>query len=72
MNDICVRSDEVLESGVKLKEYLDDAIASASDDYIKLTHKPDEIPKNEALELIQKYRNVLLCMKEICKNRKKF
>lgn len=71
MKNLCVRSDELIESGVKLKDYLDSAIESVSNDYINVSNA-ESIPKNETMDLIQKYRNVLLCLKEICKNRKKF
>ena len=70
---LCVRSDDVLDSGVKLKEYLDDAINELSDDYINVAHaESDVIPKHLVLDLVQKHRNALVCMKEICKKRKKF
>ena len=72
MDKINVRSDEVLDSGIKLRDYLEEAINEASNDYINVAHTPNVIPKNEALDMIQKYRNILLCMKEICKKRKKF
>lgn len=72
MGKICVHSDEVLESGVKFKDYLDEAIDELSEEYIELAHQPDVIPKNEVMYLIQEHRNILLCMKEICKKRKKF
>lgn len=71
MSELCVRSDELIESGVKLKDYLDSAIESVSNDYISVSNA-ESIPKNETMDLIQKYRNVLLCLREICKNRKKF
>lgn len=72
MSNICVRSDEVLNSGAKLKDYLDEAISVLSEEYIELTLQSDVIPKNEVLNLIQEHRNILLCMKEICKKRNKF
>lgn len=72
MGKICVRSDEVLDSGAKLKDYLDEAIGVLSEEYIESAHQPDVIPKNEVMNLIQEHRNILLCMKEICKKRKKF
>lgn len=71
MKNLCVRSDELIESGIKLKDYLDSAIESVSNDYISVSNA-ESIPKNETMDLIQKYRNVLLCLREICKNRKKF
>lgn len=71
MKDIEVRSNELIKSGVKLKDYLDEAIETTSDDYIR-TSNAESIPKCDALDLIQKYRNILICLKEICKNRKKF
>lgn len=71
MSELCVRSDDVIDSGVKLKDYLDSAIESVSNDYISVSNA-ESIPKNETMDLIQKYRNVLLCLREICKNRKKF
>jgi len=72
MSDICVRSDEVLDSGTKLKDYLNEAINVLSEEYIKSVHQPDLISKDEVMNLIQKHRNILLCIKEICKKRKKF
>lgn len=72
MDKVCVRSDEVLESGVKLKEYLTDAIATLTDEYIEITHKAETIPKDDLLVLVQEHRNILLCIKEICKKRNKF
>ena len=72
MSKICVRSDEVLDSGAKLKDYLDEAIGVLSEEYIESANQPDVIPKNEVMNLIKEHRNILLCMKEICKNRKKF
>lgn len=70
-NDLCVRSDELIASGIKLKDYLNQAIAEVSEDYIDMTHEK-EISVDMALKHIQKYRNVLLCIKEICKSRNKF
>ena len=72
MGKIYVLSDEVLKSGAKLKDYLDEAISVLSEEYIESAHQPDVIPKNEVLNLIQEHRNILLCMKEICKKRNKF
>lgn len=72
MTKICVRSDEVLDSDAKLKDYLNDAINVLSEEYIESSHQSDLIPKNEVMNLIQKHRNILLCIKEICKKRKKF
>lgn len=72
MVKICVRSDEVLESGAKLKDYLSEAINVLSEEYIESAHQPDLISKNEVMNLIQEHRNILLCIKEICKKRKKF
>lgn len=72
MDKINVHSDEVLDSGVKLKDYLDEAIDVLSEEYIETAHQPDVISKNEVMNLIQEHRNILLCMKEICKKRKKF
>lgn len=72
MNKIETTSEKVIDSGVRLKEYLNDAINLVSDEYIETTHKPDMIPKDEVLSIIQTHRNVLLCIKEICKQRKKF
>ena len=72
MSDICVRSDEVLDSGTKLKDYLNEVINVLSEEYIKSVHQPDLISKDEVMNLIQKHRNILLCIKEICKKRKKF
>lgn len=63
-------SDKVLLSGVKLKDYLNDAIKETSDDYINLAHS--NVDKIDALEYIRKYRNILLCMNEICKDRNKY
>lgn len=72
MGKISVHSDEVLESGAKLKDYLNEAINVLSEEYIESAHQPDVIPKNEVMNLIQEHRNILLCIKEICKKRKKF
>lgn len=69
--NINVNSNEVVASGTKLKEYLEDAIDEVSEDYI-LVSNDDGINNIDTLEYIRKYRNILLCIKEICKSRKKF
>lgn len=71
MDKISIRSDEVISSGIKLKDYLKLGINEASDDYINTTRLTD-INKDDALKLIIKYRNILLCINEICKTRKKY
>ena len=71
MDKISIRSDEVIASGVKLKDYLTQAIAEVSDDYIDVSRKT-EISVDETLKYIQHYRNILLCINEICKARKKY
>ena len=71
MSKLNVRSDDVIASGVKLKVYIQNAIEEVSDDYLDLAKK-DAISKDDTLELIRKYRNALLCIKEICKTRNKF
>lgn len=68
---INVNSNEVVSSNIKLKEYLEDAIDEVSEDYIIVSDN-DGINNLDALEYIRKYRNILLCIKEICKARKKF
>lgn len=71
MDKLNVRSDDVIASGVKLKDYIKIGINELSDDYIELSHK-DDISVDEALKYVMKYRNMLLCINEICKSRKKF
>lgn len=71
MDKISIRSDEVIASNIKLKDYLKLGINEASDDYINTTRLTD-INKDDALKLIIKYRNILLCINEICKTRKKY
>ena len=68
---INTNSNDIIRDGVKLKDYLKDAIDEISDDYIKVNHN-DSINCIEFLEYIQKYRNILLCINEICKSRKKY
>lgn len=63
-------SDKVLSSDIKLKDYIQDAITETSDDFINLAHS--NLNKADALEYIRKYRNIFLCINEICKNRKKY
>lgn len=71
MSKILTNSDEVVKSGVKLKDYLQQALGEVSDDYIEVSH---DVTINivDALDYIRKYRNILLCMNEICKQRKKY
>ena len=71
MEKLNVRSDAVIASGVKLKDYIKTGINEVSDDYIEISHM-DGISKEKALEYVMKYRNMLLCINEICKSRKKF
>lgn len=71
MSKILTNSDEVIRSKVKLKEYLQDALDEVSNDYIEVSH---DVTINiiDALDYIRKYRNILLCINEICKERKKY
>lgn len=66
-----LHSDDVIKCGVKLKDYLADGIKEISDDYIKVSHN-DTINVVDTLEYMRKYRNILLCIDEICKSRKKY
>lgn len=66
-----INSDEVIKSGIKLKDYLSEAIDEVSDDYIEVSHN-DTINVLDALEYIRKYRNILLSINEICKSRNKY
>lgn len=72
MGKICISSDELLNSGAKLKDYIDESIGVLSEEYIEASHQSDVIPKYAVMNLIQEHRNILLCMKEICKKRNKF
>lgn len=71
MNKFTFNSDEALKQEYKLKDYINDAIDVISDDFINLSHEDDK-SKLETLEYIRKYRNILLCINEICKHRKKY
>lgn len=66
-----VNSNKVISDNTKLKDYLEEAINELSDDYIIISND-DGINNIDTLEYVRKYRNILLCIKEICKNRKKF
>ena len=64
-------SDVVLMKKIKLKDYIDECINETSEDYINVSH--DE--KHNIIDTtayIRKYRNMFLCIKEICQNRNKF
>lgn len=57
------------EKAVKLKDYLNDAIEIANDDYVRaVSDKKDSQLINEVLER----RNVLITIYHICQNRNKF
>lgn len=66
-----IHSDDVIKAGIKLKDYLQEGLQEISDDYIKVSND-DTINVCDALEYIRKYRNILLCINEICKSRKKY
>lgn len=66
---IDVRMDDTKD--LKLKDYLEDAIREISDDYVAISHN-DTINVVDTLEYIRKYRNILLCIDNICKTRKKY
>lgn len=68
-----VKSDAVNHSGVKLKDYLNTSINDLANDLIDIA-KSDKTSytKDEVFEILQKCRNNLLCIKEICKTRNKF
>lgn len=67
-NDVNVRSDDVIKQ-YKLKEYLDLCISELSEDYINCLKA--SYPDDYSL-MVQRHRNMLLCIKEICKARNKF
>lgn len=74
MNYDIERSDDVISSGVKLKDYINDAIDELSSDYINVVDnlsKADDV-LSEALKYMRKCRNILLCINQICKTRKKY
>lgn len=71
MSKLILHSDEVIKSGIKFKDYLHEALKEVSEDYIEVSHN-ETINVVDALEYIRKYRNILLCMDEICKDRKKY
>lgn len=52
----------------KLKDYLQDCINKVSDEYITALQEGDVCKA----DLIQEHRNMLLCIKAICKARNKF
>lgn len=54
----------------RLKEYLDLCIQDASEEYIKILS--DHNASEDHIKSVHKYRNMLLCIKEICKQRNKF
>ena len=56
---------------IKLKDYIENAIQEISDDYVEISHN-ETINVCDTLEYIRKYRNILLCIKNICKTRKKY
>ncbi|MBR6518017.1 MAG: hypothetical protein IKT40_14385 [Bacilli bacterium] len=66
---IDVRMDDTKD--LKLKDYLEDAIREISDDYVEISHN-ETINVVDTLEYIRKYRNILLCIDNICKTRKKY
>ena len=64
-------SDVVLMKKIKLKDYIDECINETSDDYINVSHD-EKHNIVDTTEYIRKYRNMFLCIKEICQNRNKF
>ena len=64
-------SDVVLMKKIKLKDYIDECINETSDDYINVSHD-EKHNIIDTTEYIRKYRNMFLCIKEICQNRNKF
>lgn len=73
LNNTEVRSDVVNHSGVKLKDYINSSINDLADDLIVIAKSDKQsYSKDEVFEMIQKCRNNLLCIKEICKTRNKF
>lgn len=62
------RSDAVLDSGIKLKDYLDLAIDELTNEYINFAKSDTSLDYQQ----LRKYRNILLCIREICKARNKF
>lgn len=71
MSDLITSSDAVIKMNVKLKDYIKTAIDETSNDYVNVSHD-NTINIVDALEYIRKYRNILLCIDEICKNRNKY
>lgn len=71
MSELITSSDELIKLGVKLKDYIKTAIDETSNDYVEVSHN-QTINIIDALEYIRKYRNILLCIDEICKNRNKY
>lgn len=69
---IITSADEVVSNDIKLKEYITQAINEISDDYIINANKSQYIQKDQCMELIVKYRNILLSINAICKKRKKY
>ena len=64
--------DDVLNSGVLLKDYLHDAIEEITNDFIDVAKtSPEEIPKADLLSYLGKYKSVLNNIDVICKNRKR-
>lgn len=68
---IITNSNQVIADGTKLKDYLQDAINEISNDYVDID-KNNTINVIDTLEYIRKYRNILLCINEICKERNKY
>ena len=64
-------SDVVLMKKIKLKDYIDECINETSEDYINVSHD-EKHNIIDTTEYIRKYRNMFLCIKEICQNRNKF
>lgn len=64
-------SDVVLMKKIKLKDYIDECINETSEDYINVSHD-EKHNIVDTTEYIRKYRNMFLCIKEICQNRNKF
>ena len=71
MSDLITSSDAVIKMNVKLKDYIKTAIDETSNDYVNVSHD-NTINIVDDLEYIRKYRNILLCIDEICKNRNKY
>ena len=69
MEKLITDPSKLAKDDVKLKDYLNDAIFEISEDYIKAISNE----KNpEILKTIEKNRNILICIREICKQRNKF